>query len=231
MDSTVGSWFVSPILSGIVSVLIFLVLRIFILEKEKPLEPGLIALPLIYGIVIFINVFSLIHDDPYLHTVWWIAICIAIGLALLIAAIVWFFVVPRQRKTITEKLEKLEEKEAQITDTNDNLQHNEKESNTEKKSSLMISEGKDIENGHNVMDETKEKEESDDDKPEVSQLFTFLQILTACFGSFAHGGNDVSNAIGPLVAIMLIFLEGDHDQSEGTPWYTLLYGGVGISVG
>lgn len=34
----------------------------------------------------------------------------------------------------------------------------------------------------------------DADKPEVSTLFQFLQILTACFGSFAHGGNDVRYA-------------------------------------
>lgn len=33
------------------------------------------------------------------------------------------------------------------------------------------------------------------EKPEVSILFQFLQILTACFGSFAHGGNDVRYAL------------------------------------
>lgn len=35
------------------------------------------------------------------------------------------------------------------------------------------------------------KVETKNDKPEIAYLFKFLQILTACFGSFAHGGNDV----------------------------------------
>ncbi|KAK2092864.1 hypothetical protein P7K49_029393 [Saguinus oedipus] len=71
----------------------------------------------------------------------------------------------------------------------------------------------------------------DQDKPEVSLLFQFLQILTACFGSFAHGGNDVSNAIGPLVALYLVYDTGDVSSKVATPIWLLLYGGVGICIG
>ncbi|KAM6986883.1 sodium-dependent phosphate transporter 1-B [Aplochiton taeniatus] len=71
----------------------------------------------------------------------------------------------------------------------------------------------------------------EEERPEVSTLFQFLQILTACFGSFAHGGNDVSNAIGPLVALWLVYESGSVVSNAPTPIWLLLYGGVGICVG
>lgn len=69
------------------------------------------------------------------------------------------------------------------------------------------------------------------DPPEAKELFSFLQILTAIFGSFAHGGNDVSNAIGPLIGLYLIYQEGQVAEKASTPEWILFYGGVGISFG
>ncbi len=72
---------------------------------------------------------------------------------------------------------------------------------------------------------------SHNDPPETIKLFSFLQILTAIFGSFAHGGNDVSNAIGPLIGIYLVYKEGKVASNAPTPEWILLFGGVGISMG
>lgn len=73
--------------------------------------------------------------------------------------------------------------------------------------------------------------EAKENQPEVRKMFGFLQILTACFGAFAHGGNDVSNAIGPLIALWIIYDEGQVEQKGSTPLPILLYGGVGICCG
>ncbi|XP_029016142.1 sodium-dependent phosphate transporter 2 isoform X1 [Betta splendens] len=77
----------------------------------------------------------------------------------------------------------------------------------------------------------EEEDHEEKDKSEVFLLFHFLQILTACFGSFAHGGNDVSNAIGPLVALWMIHETGSVMQEAATPVWLLLYGGLGICAG
>ncbi|KAJ8005551.1 hypothetical protein DPEC_G00119120 [Dallia pectoralis] len=81
------------------------------------------------------------------------------------------------------------------------------------------------------LDDSAEEDKEDKDKPTVYLLFHFLQILTACFGSFAHGGNDVSNAIGPLVALWMIYEQGGVMQDAATPIWLLFYGGVGICCG
>lgn len=65
----------------------------------------------------------------------------------------------------------------------------------------------------------------------MNKLFSFLQILAAIFSSFAHGGNDVSNAIGPLIAIWLIYQDGVVAKESESPIYLLLYGGVGMVIG
>lgn len=80
--------------------------------------------------------------------------------------------------------------------------------------------------------ESKLEQTNKIDEPEgLSKLFSFLQILTAIFGSFAHGGNDVCNAIGPLIALWKIYNHGTVQQDSETPLWLLLFGGVGISVG
>jgi sodium-dependent phosphate transporter len=60
----VGSWFVSPILSGLASVLLYMLIQRVILRANNPVKAGLFSLPIFYGATLFVNVFSVIHDGP-----------------------------------------------------------------------------------------------------------------------------------------------------------------------
>ncbi|XP_022151809.1 inorganic phosphate transporter 2-1, chloroplastic [Momordica charantia] len=65
----------------------------------------------------------------------------------------------------------------------------------------------------------------------VYGVFGYMQVLSACFMSFAHGGNDVSNAIGPLAAALSI-LHGSVGGAEIViPIDVLAWGGFGIVAG
>ena len=72
---------------------------------------------------------------------------------------------------------------------------------------------------------------NEQNQPSVENVFSFLQILTATFASFTHGGNDVSNAIGPLVAIIALYAYGSIPTDVSTPFWVLIFGGSGIIVG
>ncbi|EFO17260.1 phosphate transporter [Loa loa] len=63
------------------------------------------------------------------------------------------------------------------------------------------------------------------------KIFSSIQAFTACFAGFAHGANDVGNAIAPLTALISIYSNLDVRQHAETPIYVLLYGVFGICVG
>lgn len=65
----------------------------------------------------------------------------------------------------------------------------------------------------------------------VEKIFGALMVLTACAMAFAHGSNDVANAIGPLAAINSIVLTGELSQESALPIWILMVGGVGIVLG
>lgn len=64
----------------------------------------------------------------------------------------------------------------------------------------------------------------------VEKIFMALQIMTACFVAFAHGSNDVANAIGPLAGVFGA-LRGKVDAAVEVPIWIMLVGGIGIVVG
>ncbi|XP_055698894.1 sodium-dependent phosphate transporter 2 isoform X2 [Phlebotomus papatasi] len=384
LGTIVASWFISPVLSGLVSTSLFWFLRKFIITVDNPLRAGLLALPIFYGLTIFVNVFSIVHDGPkllYMDNIpTWLAVVASIAVGLLVAVIVQVFLVPLQRRrilgipksskkpvtftfgdsdaesspggspkrgkrqlylvcdgkqlpaitettelvsltnggcspqpkifcdanltkhcdlngytkgttngnykidpsiikraenllgktsldntdlTITslnyideyqnglsksppttnilkeqemvdlspQKKDLLEVETAKLDPTKKNLSTVESGGSLDHMISTTISPNSSrvplISGGANVEEGTVKTKEPRD----ISQLFSYLQVLTATFGSFAHGGNDVSNAIGPLIGLYLIYKDGSALQNSETPLWLLVYGGVGIAAG
>ncbi|MEE4659008.1 MAG: anion permease [Halieaceae bacterium] len=66
----------------------------------------------------------------------------------------------------------------------------------------------------------------------VERVFAILMIFTACAMAFAHGSNDVANAVGPLAAIASTIASGGNIAGKSAlPWWILLLGGAGIVAG
>lgn len=66
----------------------------------------------------------------------------------------------------------------------------------------------------------------------VERVFGILMIFTACAMAFAHGSNDVANAVGPLAAVVSTVQSGGEVVAQsGLPWWVLAIGAIGIVVG
>lgn len=65
----------------------------------------------------------------------------------------------------------------------------------------------------------------------VERVFGVLMIFTACSMAFAHGSNDVANAVGPMAAVISVVQSGVVGAKASVAPWILLLGGIGIVVG
>lgn len=71
----------------------------------------------------------------------------------------------------------------------------------------------------------------DNSREGLNRLFTVPLIFAAALLSFAHGANDVANAIGPLAAISDAVMTGGISEKAGIPLWIMGVGAIGIAMG
>ena len=73
--------------------------------------------------------------------------------------------------------------------------------------------------------------QGDASRESINLLFTIPLIFAAALLSFAHGANDVANAVGPLAAVNDALTTLEVSKKAAIPLWVMIVGGVGISVG
>ena len=71
----------------------------------------------------------------------------------------------------------------------------------------------------------------DGTRESINLLFTIPLIFAAALLSFAHGANDVANAVGPLAAVYDALTTHGVSSKAAIPLWVMVVGGVGISIG
>ena len=215
------SWFISPFFSGILSSILYGLVRSLVLRKAYSSKRLIYSYPILIGCTLLINSFFIIYkgakgiglDDINVETAIGFSFAIAGGGALLTIPLV-----PKIIKKVNNKFL------AEGSSTSLNIEmitNNRSDLNIVSDNQLQI-----VKALHN------DAEKFD---PKIEETFKYLQVFSAICDSFSHGANDVANAIGPFAAIYTIY-NSDGDLSKkldmGNDAYWILgIGGVGIAVG
>lgn len=287
----ITSWFVSPIVAGIVTAIIYLPTRFLVLEHANSLERGIKAIPIYFFITSLIGVFYLIYKGApgtgaskmSVGTIVGISFGVAAGVTILS----WVFFVKWLRRRVigkenirwyhipvvhfikhrpspppsnesssssanenalengsdngAEVNEKLGKSEIAEMDTDEQQGENENEENKESKIKKLFKQAKhyalrgvrmDVRNLNNKsLANVHEAARKFNDDTEY--LFSFLQVITACLASFAHGSNDVANAAGPIAAIYDTWRKAKVDVTgkSPVPVWILAMAGAAIDLG
>ena len=217
----VMSWFISPIFSGVLSSLIYLLIRTFVLRHEYNSLRIIYSYPILVGSTLLINSFFIIYKGAKGLGLDEIQATTAVGYSFAIAgggAILSIPLVPIIRKKVNKKFAC--QTSITVSDV-EMISNNQSYLNINSKNQLQK-----VTALHN------DAEKFD---PKIEETFKYLQIFSAICDSFSHGANDVANAIGPFVTIYTIYnsggvLDKKADMGQDAYWILAL-GGVGIASG
>lgn len=225
------SWFISPVLSGLISSSLYGIIRVTILRKKYEDKYIYYGFPLLVGITMLLNSFFIFYkgakgiglDDTPLGTV--IGISFGIGILsglLTIPALPKIYNYINTKPSITEiqvvDLELERENPKTLYDKIVNININDFDKIDAKDASII-----------NALNDNAEVFD-----PRTEEFFKYLQVFSASCSAFSHGANDVANAMGPFAAILTIYWEGDVRKNsviDKNAYWVLSLGGVGISLG
>ena len=197
------SWISSPIITAIMSAGVYSIIRYGIIRSEHAIQRSVYFLPFVVFITFWIEFIFILSKGAGSRITWDIGTTTWISFCIGVgASILSLGFIPFLQK----KIAKYEPPETPIE---------------RKNSVLPIEDNKVVPEGH-------EDEVYD---PRIEYSFAYLQIFTSICTSFAHGANDVSNAVGPLAAIWHIYQTGTVSSKIDVPYWILAIGGGGIVVG
>ena len=202
------SWVTSPIITGALSAFFYSSIRYFIFNSRNAVQRSIYFLPPVVFGTVFIESFFILSKGAGSKLTWetsqtsWVSICVATAASLISAIAIPFL----KKKVLALEDAALTEGVNVVVPTTDAAPVSE--------TALVAL-----------------KTVATEHDPRVEYTFRYLQIFTSVCTSFAHGANDVSNAVGPLAAIWYIYQNGAVASKIDVPIWILCLGGAGIVVG
>ncbi len=227
----VSSWILSPLLSGVISYSIFSLVQKKILFALDPIEASQRLTPFLVFACFAILTLSVVYHGLNLNLSLSNAVWIASSIGLLAALVSRPFVMrinapqlqlggafhPYQAVSLEKALHHLQ----RVHLSNRNTSY------SKEISQILIR----VQSLNDTVKKTTPGLYSSNHYQGVEKIFVLLQILSASLVAFAHGANDVANAIGPVSAVLGVLKTNTVASTSTIPSWLLALGGGGIVIG
>lgn len=229
-----ASWVFSPILSGLIAYSIFLLIQKQILYALNPIEATQKLAPFLVFLCFEVILLSLFYDGfAQLHLDLSFAHTFSIATAISLLA---FLISRRLVCNITAPDLQLADHPSphQAVSLEKAFHHMQRVNLSNRSAQYNTRIHRILEEMRSLSDDVKKNlpfQNSNTQYRGVEKIFVFLQILSACLVAFAHGANDVANAIGPVAAVLNVLKTSTIQAQATVPSWLLALGGAGIVIG